>query len=457
MITQPLATRAITSPDDLRVATGADFTVSDEQWAAISAPLEPTVVIAGAGSGKTELMAARVVYLVANDLVRPDQILGLTFTTKATSELAARIRSQLTKAGLDRAELSDDGIPERLEPTISTYNAYAAGLLADHGLRIGFESDLRVMADASRFQLASRVIEEHQGVVGSLSDHPATVVGYLLALEGAMSEHLLSVEDVRAFHAAERPHFEATVSRLVAEGGRTKGQQDKLNAVVAKMVERDELLGLVEDYRLLKRELGLIDFSDQVAGACRLAEQQPQVGVAQRDEFRVVLLDEYQDTSVAQARMLAGLFSGVDEESGRGHAVMAVGDPNQAIYGWRGASVANIEHFREHFPRRDGFFGQVLHLTVNRRSDRAILELANELAGPLLDRAGTLVEPLVAKPEAGPGQVRTAYHRTADDELAWLAAQVRDAHDREGVAWKEIGVLVRTNKHGAEAYDALLG
>ena len=448
-------TRRIETPEDLRELTGADFTVSDQQWRAISAPLEPAVVIAGAGSGKTELMSARVIYLVANGLVRPDQVLGLTFTTKATAELGERIRKALAKAGLDQGTTTEDGeIIEALEPTVLTYNSYGAGLLADHGLRIGHESDLRVMADASRFQLAQRVIASHASQVRRLSDHPATVIGYLLALDGAMSEHLVGVGEVRDFQRSERPRFLASLQRLIDEGGRTKGKQDVLSKVLEVMDQREELLGLVADYRQLKHELGVIDFSDQIAGAFRLATEHPEVGRAERERFKVVLLDEYQDTSVAQARLLAGLFSGHDAASGRGHAVMAVGDPNQAIYGWRGASVANIAQFPEHFPRADAAPAEVFNLTVNRRSDAMILDVANALARPLYDDPSMPVEPLEAKPGALPGRVRAVRHRTHDDELHWVAGEIQAAHDA-GVPWKEIGVLVRTNKHGAEAYDVL--
>ena len=443
----------VSSPADLRALTGADFTVSDQQWAAISAPLEPAVVIAGAGSGKTELMSARVVYLVANELVRPDEVLGLTFTTKATAELGQRIRGALARAGLDTGVDEETGAAERLEPVISTYNAYGAALLSEHGLRIGHERDLRVMADASRFQLAQRVIADHRGAVARLSDHPPTVVAALLALDGAMSEHLVTPDAVRGFHAAERPRFEAVLADLVAQP-RTIGKQKAIQGVVAKMAEREELLAMVEEYRQLKADLGLIDFADQVAGAHRLATEHPDVGLAERGKYRVVLLDEYQDTSVAQALLLAGLFSGRDAGSGRGHAVMAVGDPNQAIYGWRGASVANINQFRHQFPRADHSPAELLHLTVNRRSDRRILELANRLAGPLYDAPGSLVSPLQPKPDAAEGTVRTVVHRTHGDELAWLAESVAASH-RAGTPWHEIGVLVRTNKHGAEVYDAL--
>ena len=86
------------TPADLQRLMDTDYQVSDQQWTAISAPLEPAVVIAGAGSGKTSVMAARVVYLVATGQVQADQVLGLTFTTKATAELASRVRGALVAA-----------------------------------------------------------------------------------------------------------------------------------------------------------------------------------------------------------------------------------------------------------------------------------------------------------------------------------------------------------------------
>ena len=123
-------THAIDTPERLREVMHADFTFSDQQFAAITAPLEPAVVIAGAGSGKTTVMAARVVWLVATGQVAPAEVLGLTFTTKATAELATRIRESLRAAGLlpVRGQRLDDG-EEVEEPTVATYHSYAAGRL----------------------------------------------------------------------------------------------------------------------------------------------------------------------------------------------------------------------------------------------------------------------------------------------------------------------------------------
>ena len=432
----------IGTPAELARLMQTPYAPSPQQWAAISAPLEPAVVIAGAGSGKTTLMAARVVYLVLTGQVRPDQVLGLTFTTKAAAELRERIRSALERAGALEPADEDEDV---LEPTVATYNAYAANLLKEHGLRIGFEPDTPVISDASRYQLGARAVERFTGEVRRLSDHPPTVIQYLLALDGAMSEHLCGPDQVREVDAQARRLLEAALAEELA-GKARKTYRDAIEKAITAIDRRTELLELVGAYRRLKRDLGWMDFSDQIELGARLATEQPDVGVAEREKYRVVLLDEYQDTSVAQAAMLSRIF-------GEGHAVTAVGDPNQAIYGWRGASVSNILNFGETFPRADGDPVALYPLTVNRRSDRRILEVANELAEPLL-RAYPQVAALEAAPEAGEGEVSVAVYETQAEELAALAESVRAAH---GDSWAAIGVLVRDNSTAELVFDALTG
>jgi DNA helicase II / ATP-dependent DNA helicase PcrA len=448
-VTEPLTIR---TPADLQRVMRSDFPPSDEQWAAITAPLEPAVVIAGAGSGKTTLMAARVVYLVLTGQVRPEEVLGLTFTTKAAAELRDRIRTALERAGaLPRPVPSvEQGIEEVLEPTVATYNAYAASLLTDHGLRIGHEPDTRVITDASRYQLGARAVDRHTGAVQHLTDHPATAIQNLLALESAMSEHLVTAVDVARIDAEARVGFERAIAEEGAGKDRKTYREPCENAIFA-IDRRAELLDLVAAYRRLKADLGLMDFSDQIALGARLASEQPEVGALERARFKVVLLDEYQDTSVAQAVMLSRLFSGPTLAEGRGHAVTAVGDPNQAIYGWRGASVANILNFADTFPSADGAPPRLLPLTVNRRSDTRILEVANRLAAPLNAElpAAHALEP---QKGAGDGVVEVAVFETQADELAWLVGAVQDAHDRR---WSAIGVLTRDNAHAALVFDAL--
>ncbi len=440
---------------------GSTHPPSEQQWRAITAPLAPAVVIAGAGSGKTTLMAARVVYLVLTGQVRPEEVLGLTFTTKAAAQLRNSIRAALEGAGALRAPGSGDpaGDPadevERLEPSVLTYNAYAAQLLTEHGLLIGHEPDTRVVTDASRYQLGGRVVDRFPGEVLKLSDHPPTAIQNLLTLDGAMSEHLVGPDDVRRVDGEAREGFERALAEEIA-GKNRKTYREKIEAAISAIDRRRELLGLVAGYRRLKSDLGLMDFSDQIELGARLADERPEVGERERARFRVVMLDEYQDTSVAQALMLARLFSGPDPVHGLGHAVTAVGDPNQAIYGWRGASVSNILGFRHSFPAADGV-DRTFPLSINRRSDRLVLEVANRVAAPLMTRHRELVE-LEAAPEAGDGVVGVHVHATHADELVWLTETVRADHDDPGHpdrAWSDIGVLVRDNTHAAEVFDAL--
>lgn len=453
----------IDTPADLQAVMGTSYAPSAQQWEAISAPLRPAVVIAGAGSGKTTLMAARVVYLVVTGQVRPEEILGLTFTTKAASELRVRIRDALRACGvLDVDErrgpraagaATIEGDPEETsEPTVLTYNAYAANLLADYGLRIGHEPDTRVITDAARYQLGARVVDGFTGNVEQLSDHPPTVIQNLLALDGAMSEHLVGADDVRRVDAWSRRGFDKALADEESGKNRKTYKEPMARAIFA-IDRRTELLELVDGYRRLKGSLGLMDFSDQIELGARLADEQPEVGAAERTKFRVVLLDEYQDTSVAQAIMLGRLFSGPDTANGRGHAVTAVGDPHQAIYGWRGASVSNILNFDDTFPGADGSQARTYPLTVNRRSERRILAVANRLARPLLDRYEQ-VEPLVPDPRRGEGVVEAAVYETRAEELQRLAGGVWAAANR-GTRWSEIGVLTRDNSHAAAVFDAL--
>ncbi|MUT88729.1 ATP-dependent helicase [Streptomyces sp. Z38] len=432
----------ISRPDQLKELLGIPFT--PEQTACIIAPPAPQVIVAGAGSGKTTVMAARVVWLVGTGQVAPEQVLGLTFTNKAAGELTERVRTALIKAGVTDPDPlpspghhpsttalragpspSDPDNPPG-EPVISTYHAFAGRLLTDHGLRIGLEPTSRLLADATRYQLAARVLREAPGLYPALTRSFPDLVGDLLTLDAELSEHLVRPEDVRA-HDAE----------LLRALENAKLSNADLRKVPEAAAARRELAELVQRYRNAKRERDLFDFGDQIALSARLAGL-PEVGRALRDEFRVVLLDEYQDTSVAQRVLLVGLFGG-----GSGHPVTAVGDPCQAIYGWRGASVANLDDFPEHFPHADGRPATRQSLSENRRSGGRLLDLANGLAEPLRAmHAG--VEALRPAPGAErDGIVRCALLRTHSEEIDWLADSI--AHlVNTGKAPGEIAVLCRT-------------
>ncbi|MEE1927692.1 ATP-dependent DNA helicase [Streptomyces sp. TRM 70351] len=435
-------TARLTDPGQLRELLGIPFTA--EQLACAAAPAAPQVIVAGAGSGKTTVMAARVVWLVGTGQVAPDRVLGLTFTNKAAGELADRVRRALVRAGVldpDEAPPGDGHGAEPGEPDISTYHAFAGRLLSEHGLRLGLEPSARLLADATRYQLAASVLRAAPGPFHALTKSVSALVEDVLALDGELSEHLVEPARLRAHDTGLAAHLESGAVRL---------SNAALRRIPQTAHGRLELLGLVEAYRARKRERDLLDFGDQIALAARLARDVPEVGRALREDYAVVLLDEYQDTSVAQRVLLAGLFG-----NGTGHPVTAVGDPCQAIYGWRGASVANLDDFPRHFPRADGRPADRYALSENRRSGGRLLTLANTLAAPLRARhAG--VQALRPAPGAEQsGRVRCALLDTHAAELDWLADSL--AHlVRTGTPPGEIAVLCRGAADFAEIHGALV-
>jgi len=435
---------------------------TDEQRRVIEAPLSPLLVVAGAGSGKTETMASRVVWLVANGIVEPQQVLGLTFTRKAAGELAERVHSRLrhlaraaARAGVTlpgSVHLDDDVLGGR--PTVSTYNAYASSLVRDHALRLGLDPGARLLGEAAQWQLASEVVEAWQA---DLDVHAAvsTVVEAVLSLSGALAEHLL--EAAGAQDAIERicADIEATPPPPPGAKG-PKGPYAAVRTLVESLQQRRRVLDVVAAYQRRKRASDAIDFGDQVALAARLARDVPEVGVAERARFAVVLLDEYQDTSYAQLTLLAALF-------GDGHPVVAVGDPHQSIYGWRGASAGGLERFPTTFRRAAADGGgpaDVLALSTSWRNDRAILDAANLVAGPL--RAGVQRVPvpeLAARPGAGPGQVTGLLVASVADEAAavadFVAQHWRPAGEGRPDARVTAAVLCRKRSQFAELRRAL--
>lgn len=401
-----------------------------EQVAVIEAPLEPLLVVAGAGSGKTETMAARVVYLIANGLVAPDGVLGLTFTRKAAGELSERIRRRLraldarlgadphpgtSRGGRTPGDAGASGhgtAPDALlasmqRPTVATYNSYAASLVTEHALRLGLEPGAQLLGEASQWQLAHEVVETWSQDFET-DAAMSTVVKAVRSLSAALSEHLLDEREARERMQAIVDAIEATPDAP----GRS-GPYAEPKKLLDLMRQRIGLLDLVAAYRRRKRDAESIDFADQVELGARLAETFPEVRAGERARFPVVLLDEYQDTSFAQARMLGALF-------GQGHCVTAVGDPNQSIYGWRGASASGLSRFAEQFDDVGGVHHAAL--STSWRNDEAILRAANLVARPLrAEQVGLEVTELAARPGAGPGAVEAHFAVNADDEARIVA------------------------------------
>ena len=448
------------SPVELASRLGLDSLPTAEQAEAVRAPMRPHVVVAGAGSGKTQTMGLRVVWLVANGKVEPHRVLGLTFTRKAAAELGERVRRMLHRLqhAHEQAPFLTDDVAAALatgEPTVITYHSYAAALVGEHALRIGLEPDTRLVGEAVGWQYAARVVESYEDEAGDLvavDRAVSTVIADVLDLSGELAEHLREPDHVRVLTERVRAHL---LSLPRADGQRSKGVPKPVSELLSSLTSRAALLPLVERYTAYKRAHGAMDYGDQVAIAARIARNHPEVAEIERGRFGAVLLDEYQDTGEAQRVLLTSLF-------GAGHAVTAVGDPRQSIYGWRGASAGNLERFGDDFAG-EGPTGSS-SLTMSFRNGEGILGAANLVADGIPVR-GALSEvdaPLRPGPgREGQGEVVVALLDSLADEAEWVADRVRALGDAATsptgteVAWGEIAVLARKRSHFARLDAAL--
>ena len=387
--------------DALNQALG--FTLSESQWEAVSAPLAPGVIVAGAGTGKTTSMSARVAFLSANGLVDPSRVLGLTFTNKAAAQLLGAMRSRVAAVGFVDAE-----------PLVFTYNAFAARIVTDYGLRIGHEPSATLLVDGLRHQHAYRLVcsVADEDIVESLARfgrNPVSITEHMLRLDGELSE--LAIEP-----DALMEHDRELVTRLDTLGT-GKGKSREISEAAERRIT---LAGLIRRWREYKTRNDLWEYADQIRLAQRIVDRFPETAAEIRARYDVVLLDEYQDTSIAQRLLLQTLFAD-------GFPVTAVGDPCQAIYSWRGASVDNIESFPVHFPHQAGRPADRFSLVENRRSGPAVLHVANEVATDLrAEHAGA--DPLIPAPEARAARVDVGLFDTIDSEVEFVAHAVRDVH-----------------------------
>ena len=402
-----------------------------QQRDVIEAPLAPALVVAGAGSGKTETMANRVVWLVANELVRPDQILGLTFTRKAAGSLADRITRRIDQLrGWKPIPDAAGRVIDFEQATVSTYNSFASAIFRDNALRIGREPESVLLNDASAWQLARRVVvSSSDDRLVDLARSVDQITEAVLELSAELGENVADPDAVAAFaerflSLAELPHTDGK-AKAAPYASVTKATADLSGLPV--------IAALAQRFAVEKQHRGLIQFSDQVALALAVGEAVPSVVADYRDRYPVVLLDEYQDTSVVQTRLLSTLFAG--------HGVMAVGDPHQSIYGWRGASAANLSRFAVDFGR--GETVEQYPLSVSWRNAERILDSANAIVSRL--RADH-ERPLDPRPGVPAGEVNVSFSETIDDEATavatWLSAGFAAGTEKPTAA-----ILFRQRRH----------
>lgn len=253
----------------------------------MEAPEEHALVLAGAGSGKTRMLAARAAWLVSNRLAVPERILALTFTNRAAREMASRIRSMVGT-----------------EVVAGTFHSFCNRVLRAEAPRLGYPMDYTIVDEQDRRRVLGRIIRE-AGLVGELTPAAASS----------------AVSDIKRETNA--------IKQIEAE------TEDEISGHARRVYQR---------YQETLKRSGCIDFDDMLTLVLRLFRQFGDVFERYSSRFDHVLVDEYQDTNRPQHELLLCLSTG-------GAKVFVVGDDDQSIYGWRGARLENILHFEEDFPR----------------------------------------------------------------------------------------------------------
>jgi len=265
-----------------------------------------------------------------------------------------------------------------LDTAITTYHSYAGRILSEHAIRLGIDATSDPLGDAALWQIASDVVRNWPDENFTNESAVSTVIDDVIGLAKLVLEHQVSFDSIRT-------EDQKTLAEFQRIGGTSN---EEVRKVVRIAQQRIAILPMVEEFLKRRRQDGQLSFD---------------------------VLDEYQDTSQSQVRTLSALF-------GKGHPVMAVGDPCQAIYTWRGASAGTIGTFAKYFPKNAGHTGaELFNLSITFRNDKKILEIANSISDQIRSTSSVRVDPLRPRDTAGDGEIAYGVFETLDGEAQGIA------------------------------------
>ena len=398
--------------------------LNPEQRRAVTHGDGPLLVVAGAGTGKTQVITRRIAWLIATRRAKPSEILALTFTDQAADEMQGRV-DQLVPYGYT-------------DTAISTFHAFGDRLIREFALELGLPSDVRVLSRPETVVfLREHLFEFQLDAYRPLGD-PTRFLDALATLFSRAKDEDVSPEAFLA-HADRLAAGAAAAQAGVdaAGGAATDADRDATAALDEEARRQRELALAYARYQDLLAATGAIDFGDQVSLALRLLRDSPATREAVQRRFRYVLVDEFQDTNRAQAELVALVAQ-------PHRNVTVVGDDDQSIYKFRGAAISNILEFRERYRH-----ARVVVLRRNYRSRGPILDAAYRLVrhndpDRLEVRAGIVKRLVPERGSDGAPAVRHEAFATGAEEADWIAADI-GRRVREGAQPRQMAILVRSN------------
>ncbi len=377
--------------------------LNDEQRQAVLHDEGPLLIVAGAGTGKTTVLINRLAYLALEKKVNPEQILLLTFTEKAASEMEER---------------ADQAMPYGyVDLWIKTFHSFCETVLRDYGLEIGLNSDFRLLTQTEQWILIKKNLSLFNLNYYSPLGNPDKFISELIKHFSRLKDEDISPTDYLKFAKDNHSNITAETEKLDVE-------------------KITELAGAYEVYNKLLLDNKYLDFGDLILYTLKLFKQRPNILSHYRRKFKYVMVDEFQDTNWSQYELLKLL---IDEK----HNLVAVGDDDQAIYKFRGASIANIMQFKEDFPH-----AKQIILKRNYRSAQIILDKSYSLVkhnnpNRLEDKL-QIDKSLIGREDLA-GVVKELVYATDMDELTGTAEMIKQLQATGNINWSDIAVLARSN------------
>lgn len=410
--------------------------LNEEQKKAVTHKNGPLLIVAGAGTGKTTVITRRIAWLIAEKHAKADEILALTFTDKAAGEMEERVDQLLPYGYVDL--------------WISTFHAFCERVLRDYALDIGVPTDFKMMNDIEAQLLVRKHMDQFDLDYYQPRGNPTKFLSALLRHFSRAKD-----EDITPLQYVEFAQNAALDTDKSDHGTTTRKNRSRANVEEINEAERlAEVANAYATYERLLRENSAVDFGDLITLTIKLLRERPSVRKKFQQQFKYILVDEFQDTNTAQYDLLKLLVN--DEQN-----ITVVGDDDQSIYRFRGASISNILTFKKEFANSTDVV-----LTQNYRSAQEILDTSYDfiqLNNP--DRleaqmngdsalAETISKKLTA--QSKDAEIKHLHVPTVEDEGIMVAKTILDVKDRqEDLAWKDFAILVRANDHAENFMSAL--
>lgn len=389
--------------------------LNPEQLKAVKHKTGPLLIIAGAGTGKTTVITERVKYLITKGLVKPQEILALTFTEKAAREMEERIDRVLPYG--------------YTQMWIMTFHSFCDRILRREALHIGLDPRYKLMTESETIQLIRSNLFEFDLNYFRPLGNPNKFIGGML-------QHFSRLED--------EDITPGQYQKWVEKKNKQKKTSEEERTEIGKW---KELASAFRKYEELKIKAGVMDFGDLITKTLNLFRERKNILESYRKQFKYILVDEFQDTNVAQNELVKLL-------AGKNGNITVVADDDQSIYRFRGAAVSNVLAFRKDFPK-----AKIIVLTKNYRSTQEILDRAHDLIEnnnpDRLEVVEKINKKLISVRKEKGEEIRFIHADRVENEADRAAKTIKDLNEKELYEWKDFAILVRANNHAEPFARAL--